>query len=402
MLAKCISTVYPVSKCSAIQMTRPTMTKQFCFTANNFSTEEEKTTIKSAFACGDDQFVTYCIMGYEGVGKTPHIQGFTQVAKACRWTKLNKLLPGGAVKKAKRTAEQKRWQGWHWENKVRNSTNEEARDYCKKEGDWEEWGEFSGSKQGRRTDLVDVAELIATGADKATIFKAHPSAFLKYRSNIVQTIGDLQEESALQRGTLEVIVLWGPTGLGKTHMALESAPKGTVYMQHGEDLKKGWWPGYKGETTLVLDDWTPSSCSVSTMLKLLDKYKCVLAVKGAHSWAAWTTVYITTNLQWPEDIYTGARPAHRAALFRRVTQVHHITKGYRERTPIMWDQFGLHKDKEEKTPEPMDVEVNCNAGNCIHGMDSAVCSAAKHSSDPPIRKPILHRAGAFIFLEEFE
>ncbi len=383
---------------------RPNMTKQFCFTANNFSTEEEITTIKTAYACSDESFVTYCIMGKEGKGKTPHLQGFVQVRKACRWTKLNKLLPGGAIKKAKRTAEQKRWQGWHWENKVRNSTNEEARDYCKKEEDWQEWGEFSGSKQGHRTDLEAVAALISGGANKASIFKAHPGAFLKYRSNIVQTIGDIQEASAPQRGPLEVIVLFGATGTGKTHMAINSVDRDDVYLMHAEDMKKGWWPGYRGETTLVLDDWTPSSCSISTMLKLLDKYKCVLAVKGAHSWAAWTTVWITTNLVWPLEIYTGARPAHRAALFRRITQVHHITKGYKERTPIMWDQFGLAAESGEREllPEPMDVEVSCQAGNCIHGMDSAECSAAKHSSDPPIVKPRLVRQFGCIFDTEEE
>lgn len=39
---------------------------------------------------------------------------------------------------------------------IRKGSQQDAIAYCKKEGDWMEWGEPVQSQQGRRTDLEDV------------------------------------------------------------------------------------------------------------------------------------------------------------------------------------------------------------------------------------------------------
>ena len=62
------------------------------------------------------------------------------------------------------------------------------------------------------------------------------------------------------------------------------------------------------------------------MLALLDGYQVRLNQKGTHSYANWNKVFITTNLK-PDELHSEAKPAHRDALFRRITIVVNYWEG---------------------------------------------------------------------------
>ena len=97
-----------------------------CFTLNNW-TEEEKKAIISL-----DTY-TYLIIGHEQGGQnTPHLQGYIEFKKKQSFSVLKKFN--------KRI---------HWE--PRRGKQNQAIDYCKKEGNFEEYGE--PKKQGDRIDL---------------------------------------------------------------------------------------------------------------------------------------------------------------------------------------------------------------------------------------------------------
>lgn len=84
--------------------------------------------------------VQYLIFGREvGESGTPHLQGFVIFNQTRRFRSAKDLISSRC----------------HIEKAVAKSS--QARDYCKKEGDWEEFGDFPDN-QGKRTDLDDVMQ----------------------------------------------------------------------------------------------------------------------------------------------------------------------------------------------------------------------------------------------------
>lgn len=126
--------------------------RRWCFTLNNYTTEE----IKSL----DVLVCTYLVYGRETSSTgTPHLQGFIVFPKTKRLSGVQRILSRA-----------------HWEVSCGNDT--QAGDYCKKDGDYTERG--SPSKQGQRTDLKQVYEFIAKGADEVTLAETYPEQYSRY------------------------------------------------------------------------------------------------------------------------------------------------------------------------------------------------------------------------------
>jgi len=88
--------------------------RAWCYTINNF-TEEDRDGLR-ALTCA------YNIFGYErGDEGTPHLQGYVQFAQAKTLTAVKKVMPRAHLEPRKGTVDQ-------------------AVEYCKKEGDFEEFG----------------------------------------------------------------------------------------------------------------------------------------------------------------------------------------------------------------------------------------------------------------------
>ena len=137
---------------------------RWCFTLNN-PTEDEEHHISHWL----DENARYGIFGREvGNSGTPHLQGFVILHNAQRRSFLrNNLNARGHYERA-------------------GGTSVQARDYCRKDGDFSEFGQFP-ERQGRRTDLDELLEW----SDKFTeehgrppsspdIAKHQPKAYIKY------------------------------------------------------------------------------------------------------------------------------------------------------------------------------------------------------------------------------
>ena len=110
----------------------PGESKFWVFTLNNPSEDEEQS-VTDFLSSGN---VSYGIFGREtGESGTPHFQGYVILDRSRRLTYLRRHFSDRA----------------HFER--RRGSHEEARDYCKKDGDFEEFGEEPASSQGKRTDL---------------------------------------------------------------------------------------------------------------------------------------------------------------------------------------------------------------------------------------------------------
>lgn len=265
--------------------------KNWCFTLNNYS-EEEQEHIRDVAT----EFV-YIVFGREnGDSGTPHLQGYL-----CCGTRR-----GLAWLRAKVGSR------CHFE--VGRGTPAQASRYCKKDGDYEEFGVLP-TGPGSRSDLVCLYGDIRAGKNEDEIEEAFPASFIRYQRSI-QSL--LRKYTKPRTDAPSVLVFWGRTGTGKTRTVYESHSLEEIYSHPGGQ----WFDGYHGQPIALFDDFGGSEFKLTYLLKLLDRYPMNVPIKG--SFVCWkpTTIYITSNRSW-SDWYPNAHQSHVDALERRFTQVQH-------------------------------------------------------------------------------
>lgn len=181
--------------------------------------------------------------------------------------------------------------------------------YCKKDGKYKSWGTFKS--QGQRTDLEACKLLIDQGKKLYEIAQNYFPTFVRYFKGLERYKTYKEEEERGEWRNVEVIVLSGKTGSGKTKAAMMNAS----YKIEGSSLD--WWDGYNGETSICIDEYD-NDVKITKLLNLLDGYKLRLPIKGGFTYANWNKVYITTNLT-EEQLHPQAKQEHRKALDRRIT-----------------------------------------------------------------------------------
>lgn len=225
----------------------------------------------------------------------------------------------------------KRFYGVHIEQA--NGSNQENRDYVRKEGKWledakhktnlpdtfEEWGELPSDRKAAETQADHIVQMIREGKSNAEILEECPTAYSKL-AHIEQTRQALLEETYKdQWRTLEVTYLWGDSGAGKTKSVMERYGYSNVYRvtdyAHPFD-------NYKGQDVIVFEEFR-SSLTISDMLNYLDGYPVVLPCRYANKIACYTKVYIISNIaldQQYRNVQTES-PETWKAFCRRI---HHI------------------------------------------------------------------------------
>lgn len=223
-----------------------------------------------------------------------HYQGWMQFHKKTRHTAAKKVFKGNYI--------------------APMFANDEAnKTYCSKGKNYTTYG--SPKTKGQRTDLEGIFEQIRNGTSLIDIADANPGRFCQYRGGLNQYKAMCDKRNALAFRHVQVFVYWGPTRTGKTKAAMASGPADSIFLIHASGLQ--WWCGYEGEPILIIDEYDSSVCIIK-MLQLLDGYRCRLDIKGGHTYARWTTVYITSNIN-PLDWHPNAKQDHREALMARIT-----------------------------------------------------------------------------------
>lgn len=194
----------------------------------------------------------------------------------------------------------------------KRGTREQARVYCKKEGAFTEYGVWA-TGPGFRTDLKTTTESIVKGEKRLNdVMVEEPELYCKYRNGLKDIQGAVDKKKSAEFRKLEVIVISGPTGCGKTRVAMENC----TYKIEGGELN--WWDGYDADESICIDEYD-NDVKITRLLNLLDGYQLRLPIKGGFTYANWKRVYITTNLR-RDEVHSQAKPAHREALFRRITE----------------------------------------------------------------------------------
>lgn len=264
-------------------------TKTWVFTLNNY-TEEEVEFISSLVDSGS---VKYLCFGKEvGEGGTPHLQGYFELATRGRLSTCKELVSARG----------------HFEK--RRGSQQQAVDYCKKDGVFVEFG--CRQRPGGRTDLAAIKLELDSGRSLGCIVQSDEFSF----GTIIQYRRGLEWYAGLRipRRSYKslVSVYWGPTGSGKSSR---------VYRECSEEETPLWsWPGgqwfdgYTGQKNVIFDDFR-GEIGFSLLLRLLDRYPMQVPIKGGHVEWSPEKIYITSN-QAPEEWYAGFHDE--APLMRRI------------------------------------------------------------------------------------
>ncbi len=250
--------------------------RYWCFTANNprkyFDSPEAFMTslVKN---CGHR--LRYAVFQEEKGESNSHYQGYIEFHQMIRMKWLSTALGG------------------HCHIEPRRGNRDQARDYCMKtdtrvRGPWEH-GEFKLSP-GKRSDLLEVSDMVQAGCKIAEISREFPVQFIKYHRGISKLIS-LNIEVRMVAPT--IILCFGKTGTGKTKWAYDSYPK-----LYRKPCDTRWFDTYADQKCLLLDDFggASSKMSLNYVLQLLDRYPIQVEVKGDYVGLQATTIVLTTNL----------------------------------------------------------------------------------------------------------
>lgn len=187
--------------------------------------------------------------------------------------------------------------------------NEQQNDkYCQKDNEYAKFGK--PISQGFRTDLEDIKHRLDNQEPMKNIADDYFSNYIRYHRGFTKYAELVAKKKSQKFRKVYTTLLRGETGTGKTRSAIEFNTD--YYKITGSQLE--WFDGYEGESTLIIDEYA-NDVKITTLLNLLDGYQLRLPIKGGFTYANWTTVFITTNL---ENLHSQALECHRKALKRRI------------------------------------------------------------------------------------
>jgi len=222
----------------------------WCFTINN-------PTLGDTLDIEDlKRSVQYYIYGEE-VGEdrgTPHLQGFVYFKQRVAFSRAKQLLQRAHVEAQRGTCNQ-------------------AIEYCKKDGQWHEWGDRpdhgGGSTQRERwRRIIELAER----GELDVLKDEFPGEYLRYHQRLISL---RQREAVPMDGDLEHEWWYGATGTGKSRTLWRLHPE-----HYAKELNK-WWDGYNDEGVVAIEEWCPKNECTASFLKIwADRYPFPAQIKG--------------------------------------------------------------------------------------------------------------------------
>ncbi|QDJ95255.1 replication-associated protein [Capybara virus 24_cap1_1774] len=221
----------------------------------------------------------------------------------------------------------------HWESA--NGSAEDNIKYCSKE-ETRIGGPYifgTPSKQGRRSDLLDLRDAVRAGKRGVELFDDDlvAGAAIKYQRGVDAMV--TAYTTAPSRPNIRVVLHYGPAGTGKTHCAHVDG----AYYYDGSS--SGFWPGYKvylggcgawlvlftnifqGERIIVLDEFGGHTLQPLLFQRLCDVYPLTLSIKGGQVPCMAEEVHICTNYL-PNEWWSAKTKFNQDAVYRRIHEVH--------------------------------------------------------------------------------
>lgn len=235
--------------------------------------------------------------------QTEHIQGAIVFKKVMRWKAVREALGGEC-----------------WVRKMAGKWSDQ--EYCLKDGEIIRMED--NSNQGARVKLYAFEKDLKANKRPIEMLKNpdHMLCMAKYPRFESRVREIYAKERTRSYRTMNVIVMWGTSGSGKTKAALygdDDKMRIDTYLFDDWDTSQKWFDGYEGEERIVFDEFEGQIPEYS-LLGLLEGHQKRLSVKGGHTYAEWKEVVITSNLH-PKDWWGSG--AISARLRRRIKKIEH-------------------------------------------------------------------------------
>lgn len=254
--------------------------KGWCFTVNNYSEEDELALRALADSC------VYLVYGREvGDEGTPHLQGYIRFATNKRFNAVRALMPQCHLAVARGTWEQNR-------------------EYCTKDGDFEEFGDepMSQAEKGRRGAeyWAEQRRLIVAGEIDSVDDKLFVQSYTTIRA-IMKDYRNVPSDLPPPQDGPDNLWYYGPPGTGKSRKVRDD---------HGDQffdkLLNKWWDGYAGQDVVLLDDLDKHHvCLGSHIKRWADIYAFNAEIKNGGMSIRPKCIIVTSNyhpdLIWHED-----------------------------------------------------------------------------------------------------
>jgi len=191
-------------------------------------------------------------------------------------------------------------------------------DYCKKGGDFVEAGDRP--EQGRRYDLEGLRDRIMEGElSLDELILMDPMVYHRY-GRTLQRIEDLHHRTLYRTEMTKGTWIWGPSGVGKSHVALANYDPLRDYIYPNDN---GWWDGYVGQERVIFNDFR-GEIPMNMLLQLTDKWPTTVRRRNREPIPFTSREIIITSSMSPRLCYLNAiqRGDGLAQLLRRFDVIH--------------------------------------------------------------------------------
>ncbi|QNG41111.1 replication-associated protein [Antarctic virus 3_IV_KPSTAsw015Ch] len=215
----------------------PIRSRGWCFTLNN-PRESDNQQMETCAAAS-----RYLIRGVEtGEEGTNHWQGYVLFKDAKTMTSLKKFLPRAHLEKQR-------------------GNNQQAIDYCKKDGDFKEWG--SPPETANQKEKWKAVIKLAEDGQMEALKEEYPRIYLQY----YEKLRSLTKHKSSILETLDHEWWYGETGTGKSRKLWADFPN------HYQKQLNKWWDGYCMQEVVALEEWSPTNAVTASSLKVwADRY----------------------------------------------------------------------------------------------------------------------------------
>ena len=219
-------------------------------------------------------------------------------------------------------------------------TNQENRDYVRKEGKWKdtdkedtnlketffENGDCPEEMQGKRNDLHDLYAMIKDDFTTYDILEVNPNYMDKLdKIDQVRELLRYEEFKDKRRLDIQVEYWYGEAGAGKSRAVRDKYGDSKVYCVSDS---KNPWDGYRGQDVVLFDDFRADMFSLNDLLRWLDVYPVELPCRYRNKQACYTKVYFTSNI--PFDGNYKWTQEHDAETWRAFCRRFHCIKQFKK------------------------------------------------------------------------
>lgn len=266
----------------------------YCWTINNYTIADDQ----NISALEDDPRVRYFVYGREvGAAGVPHYQGYIYFHSRIAFNSVKKLLPRAHIESQRATIEQ-------------------AIDYCKKDGDFTEFGDkpFTQAEKGKRgreywEEQLDLCKRGRIEECDPKLQITHHTALYAIKARNCPMPPD--------NADLNNHWYYGETGTGKSRKARTENPGAYLKMCNK------WWDGYNDQEVVVIEDFDKVHKVLGHHMKIWsDRYAFPAEIKGSKVNLRPRVIIVTSNYS-PSDIW-GDDPSTLGPILRRFAITHFI------------------------------------------------------------------------------